>query len=129
MNRLLWVLQVLLAIVFVFSGISKLMMPDEMLTSPQSPLPALFIRFISVCELLGAAGLVLPGLTHIRTYLTPLAAGLLTIIMIGATVSTFLTFGPEMTVLPLVVGLLVAFVAYGRWRLAPLEDGPRAATA
>ncbi len=124
MNRLLWVLQILLALVFLASGVMKLMMPDEALTA-QSPFPALFIRFISVCEILGALGLVAPGLTGIRTYLTPLAAACLTIIMIGATVSTIPVFGPAMALMPLIIGLLVAFVAYGRWQLAPLSEGSR----
>jgi DoxX-like family len=68
---------------------------------------------------LGGLGLILPGLLRIRTVLTPLAAAGLVIIMIGAVALT-LKSGPFSTSLfPLVVGLLSAFVAYGRWRLAP----------
>jgi len=78
------------------------------------------MKFIGVCEVLGALGLILPGVTHIRPGLTPLAAALLVIIMIGATVSTAILL-PSLLALPVVVLLLTAFVAYGRWRLAPLD--------
>lgn len=116
---LLWILQILLAALFIFSGIMKLVMPAEQLTA-QSPFSAGFIRFIGAMEILGGLGLILPGLTRIKTGLTPLAAAGLTIIMIGATVST-IPLGP-IVALPLVVCLLVAFVAWGRWRIAPLRN-------
>jgi hypothetical protein len=74
-----------------------------------------------VCETLGALGLILPGLFRIRTGLTPLAAAGLVIIMIGATVVTAAT-GPVATaIVPAVVGILAAWVAYGRWQRAPLR--------
>ncbi len=115
----LWIVQGLLAAVFLFSGGSKLAMPVQVLAE-QSHLPGVFMKFIGVCEVLGALGLVLPGLTHIRPGLTPLAAALLVIIMIGATVSTAIVL-PSVLPLPAIVLLLTAFVAYGRWRLAPLD--------
>jgi len=86
----------------------------------QSHLPGSFMKFIGVCEILGALGLVLPGLFHVRPRLTPLAAMCLLVIMIGATVSTAIVM-PVVLPLPLIVGLLTAYVAYGRWRLAPLD--------
>ena len=94
-------------------------MPAEVLAA-QSHLPGLFMKFIGVCEILGALGLILPGLLHVRPELTPLAAACLLIIMIGATVSTAILM-PAVLPLPLIVGLLTAYVAYGRWRLAPLD--------
>jgi len=72
---------------------------------------------------LGAIGLILPGLLGIRPGLTPLAAAGLVLIMIGATVLTLASGGVAPALIPLVVGLLSAFVAYGRWRLAP-HRGP-----
>jgi hypothetical protein len=93
----------------------KLVLPLQKLAGP-IPLPGLFIRFIGVAEVLGAIGLILPGLLHIRPGLTPLAAVGLLIIMIGATVITLISGGIGMAVIPLVVGLLLAFVAYCRWR-------------
>ena len=118
MNVALWIAQGLLAAIFLFAGGMKLLLPVEELTA-QMPLPGLFVRLIGVVEVLGAIGVILPGLVRIRPGLTPLAAAGLVIIMIGATVFTLATGNIAMAPIPLVVGLLAAFVAYGRWRLAP----------
>ncbi len=120
MTYALWIVQGLLALIFLFAGGMKLVMPIEALTE-QLPLPGLFVRFIGVCEVLGAIGLILPGLLRLRPGLTPLAAAGLVIIMIGATVVTLATMDAALALIPLVVGLLAAFVAYGRWRLTPLR--------
>ena len=126
MTYILWIIQVLLALLFLFAGGTKLVLPIEVLTSMGSPnqihLPDLLIRFIGVCEVLGAIGLILPGLLRIRPGLTPLAAAGLLIIMIGAIVLTFVADGMGPALVPLVVGILAASVAYGRWRLAPHRD-------
>jgi hypothetical protein len=114
----LWSVQGLLALMFLFAGGVKLMMPIEMLTA-QSPLPGGFMRFIGVAEVLGAFGLILPGLLRIRQSLTPLAAAGLVIIMIGATTVTAAGPDARLALMPLMVGSLSAFVAYGRWRLSP----------
>jgi uncharacterized membrane protein YphA (DoxX/SURF4 family) len=122
MTYALWIVQGLLALIFLFSGGMKLVLPLEELTA-QMPLPGLFVRFIGVAEGLGAIGLILPGLLRIRPGLTPLAAAGLVIIMIGATVLTLAGGDVGLALIPLVVGLLSAFVAYGRWKLAP-QRGP-----
>jgi hypothetical protein len=113
-NRVLWTVQCLLAPLFLFAGGVKLALPVEVLTQ-QMPLPGLFVRFIGVCEVLGALGLVLPGLLRMRQGLTWLAAAGLTIVMTGATVLTLAATGAASAAMPLVVGLLAAFVARGRW--------------
>jgi hypothetical protein len=119
MNILLWIIQVLLALLFLFAGGVKLVLPIEEMTK-QMAMPGLFLRFLGVAEVLGGLGLILPGLFRIKTWLTPLAAALLTIIMIAASVIS-LRIGPVgPAMVPLVTTLLLAFVAYGRWRLAPL---------
>ena len=82
------------------------------------------MRFLGVAEVLGAIGLILPGLVRIWPVLTPLAASGLVIIMTGATVFTLVgvvPVGAAMALIPLVVGLLSAFVAYSRWWLVPLH--------
>jgi hypothetical protein len=117
-NLLLWSVQGLLALVFLFAGGMKLVLPIEALTA-QTALPGAFMRFIGVCETLGAIGLILPGLLHIRPGLTPLAAAGLVVIMIGATGITAAGGDFRVALVPMAVGLLAAFVAYGRWRLAP----------
>jgi len=80
----------------------------------QVHLPGLFLKFIGVCEVLGALGLILPGLLRIRRSLTPLAAIGLLIIMIGAVVVSIMGPGVGSALPALVIGLLCAFVAYGR---------------
>ncbi len=122
MTYALWIVQGLLALLFLFAGGMKLVLPLEKLTGPMPiPLPGPFLRFIGVAEVLGAAGLILPGLLRIRPGLTSLAAAGLVIIMIGATVVTLASGDMASALIPLAVGLLAAFVAYGRWRLAPLR--------
>jgi len=118
MTYALWIIQVLLACLFLFAGGMKLALPLEKLAGPVE-MPGLFLRFIGVCEFLGGLGLILPGLLRIWPGLTPLAAAGLVIIMIGATVITLVTGSGALALIPFVVGLLAAFVAYGRWRLAP----------
>jgi hypothetical protein len=114
MTYALWIVQGLLALVFLFTGGIKLVMPLEALTKQMS-LPGVFVRGLGGAEALGALGLILPGLLRIRPSLTPLAAGGLVVIMIGATVFTVARSGVALALIPLVVGLLSAFVAYGRW--------------
>jgi uncharacterized membrane protein YphA (DoxX/SURF4 family) len=123
MNYALWIVQGLLALLFLFAGGMKLVLPIEAMTG-QIPMPGPFLRFIGVVEVLGGLGLILPGLLGIRPGLTPLAAAGLVIIMIGATVLTLASGAVATALIPLVVGLLSAFVAYGRWRLAPLGSIP-----
>jgi uncharacterized membrane protein YphA (DoxX/SURF4 family) len=122
-NRALWILQVLLAALFLFAGVTKFSMsPEQMNEGSPVPLPGWFLRFIGVCEVLGAIGLVLPGALGIRPGLTPLAAAALVILMVGAVVIPLVggTFLPAL--FPLIVGMLLAVVAYARRSPAPQPD-------
>ena len=119
MTIALWIIQVLLAVVFVFSGIMKFVMPVEEMTKQMPMMPGWFLHFIGVAEILGGLGLLLPGLLRIRPGLTPLAAAGLVVIMVGATAITAMIGPVAMAALPFIVGVLAAFVAYGRWRVAP----------
>jgi DoxX-like family len=123
-NVALWVVQGLLAALFLFAGGAKLVMPLDQMEGPVA-LPGWFMRFLGVAEVLGALGLVLPGLLRIRPGLTPLAAAGLVIIIIGATVITWVGGMVGVALMNVVVALLAAFVAYGRWRLAPHRDASR----
>ncbi len=116
MNVALWIAQGLLAAIFLFAGGMKLVLPVEEMTR-ELPMPGLFLRFIGVCEVLGAVGVIFPWLLRIRPGLTPLAAAGLVIIMIGATALTLMTGDIATALIPMVVGILAALVAYGRWRL------------
>src|SRR2546428_13101366 len=81
-----WIVQGLLALLFLGAGGIKLVLPLEKLTGP-IPLPGPFLRFIGVAEVLGGVGLILPGVLRIRPGLTPLAAVGLVILMVRATVN------------------------------------------
>jgi uncharacterized membrane protein YphA (DoxX/SURF4 family) len=120
-SLLLWTAQVLLAALFIFAGTMKLILPPEAMVGPV-PLPVPFLRFIGAMEILGAAGLLLPGLLRIRRELTPLAGIGLLIIMVGATVITLIggQVGPAAP--PFAAGVIAALVIYGRrdWLLAVL---------
>jgi uncharacterized membrane protein YphA (DoxX/SURF4 family) len=119
MNIALWIVQALLAALFLFAGSMKFIMPIEEMTKQMPSMPGWFLRFIGVVEILGALGLILPGLLRIKPGLTPLAAAGLLIIMIGATVIGFMIGPASGALLPLIVAVLAAFIAYGRWRLVP----------
>jgi uncharacterized membrane protein YphA (DoxX/SURF4 family) len=122
-NTVLWIVQGLLAVAFLFAGGSKLVMSaaqltEQMTASGGAVPPVAFVRFIGVCELLGAIGMIVPWLTGIRPGLTPLAAGGLVIIMMGATVINLMSTIPATAILTVILGLMAAFVAHGRWRRA-----------
>jgi hypothetical protein len=110
---------------FLMAGGMKLWLPIEVLQTMGPPnqilFPGWFMKFIGLCEVLGAFGLILPGVFKRQQYLTALAAIGLTIIMIGAVVVTMMGPGFKFAIQPLVTGLLCAFVAYGRWKVRPLQ--------
>jgi uncharacterized membrane protein YphA (DoxX/SURF4 family) len=120
-NVTLWVAQALLALLFLFAGVMKFVMPIDVLAQ-QSQLPGLFVRFIGTCEIFGALGLVLPGIFRICTGLTGIAAFGLVLIMTGAT-----TIGVERAqiaaaVPPFIIGVIAAFVAINRWHVKAAEQ-------
>ena len=118
MNVALWVLQIILALVYLAHGLMATVQPasrrEELAALPYS---SGFLRFIGICEILGALGLILPMWTGNAPWLTPLAAIGLALIMAGA-VWTHLTRRetPQLIVTSLLF-LLLAFIAYGRWTL------------
>ncbi len=103
LSMLLWMVQGLLAVLFLFAGGMKLLLPLAALTQ-QTQLPGVFLRFIGVAEVLGAIGLIVPGLLRIRPGLTPIAAAGLLLIMIGATVLTATGGDIRMALIPLLTG-------------------------
>src|ERR687888_96693 len=117
MTYALWVVQGLLALLFLFAGGMKLVLPLEAMQGPVV-LPGPFLRFIGVAEVLGALGLILPGLLRLRPGLTPLAAAGLVIIMMGATVVTLAGGQLAPALLPAGVGLLAGGAPV--WRLRVL---------
>jgi DoxX-like family len=118
MNRILWIAQWILALVFLFAGTVKLVTPIQPMAE-QSGVPAGLLLFVGVMEICGGVGLILPGLLGIRPQLMAIAAAGLVVIMIGAVTVTLRTGPALLALIPLATGLIAAFVAYGRWRLAP----------
>ena len=120
MTYILWIVQVLLSLTFLFAGSTKFLMTVEQMNSmAKIPLPGLLIHFIGMCEILGAIGLILPWALGIKPKLTPIAACGLVIIMIGAVTLTVASGDILPALFPLIVGLLAAFVAWGRFRMLP----------
>jgi uncharacterized membrane protein YphA (DoxX/SURF4 family) len=122
MNIILWILQVLLGLLFIFAGVMKFVMSVEEMNA-QAPvvMPGLFLHFIGVAEVLGGLGLILPSLLKIKPLLTPLAALGLAIITGGATVTALMGPVKVGAAFPLIICLLCLFVAYGRWRVKPIS--------
>ncbi|MDB4887569.1 MAG: putative integral rane protein [Gemmatimonadetes bacterium] len=112
-NIALWIAQGLVAALFLMAGVMKFVMPVAEMTKG-TPFSGTFMHFIGVCEVLGALGLLLPGITGRYRGLTSLAATGLLIIMIGATVVTATSPKPSQAVMPFVVGILCAVIAYAR---------------
>lgn len=117
----LWVVQGLLALAFLMSGSMKLTTPYETLAA-QMAWAKLFspttVQAIGVVEVAGALGLILPSALRILPILTPLAASGLVLTMLGAA-ATHLSIG-EPPIPNVVLGGLAAFVAWGRFRKAPI---------
>lgn len=123
MNIALWVLQILLALVFLVAGVPKATQPIPTLSKRipwTKEAPEWFVRFIGVAEILGAVGLILPALTGILPWLTIAAAIGLALAMVSAIIFHFMRGEAKHNVAPIVLLLLLLFVTYGRIALAPL---------
>jgi uncharacterized membrane protein YphA (DoxX/SURF4 family) len=125
MNITLWVLQVLLAVAFFLHGLLFLAPPPEIAAMMNASLPRWFQSFLGVAEILAAVGLTLPGVTRVLPWLVPCAAVGVMIVMIFATIYHVYRGDPISSAVTTAVLLVMAsFVAYGRWRIAPIR--PRA---
>jgi uncharacterized membrane protein YphA (DoxX/SURF4 family) len=120
MNVALWVGQIVLALVFAASGSAKLLQSKERLIATGqtgvAPFPVPVIRLTATCELLAAAGLLLPGLTSIASVLTPLAAIGLCVVMVGAAISHASLHEPRNVAVNLVIIAVALGIAVGRLR-------------
>lgn len=121
MNTFLWVAQAVLAFVFLAHGLLFLF-PSEAVRKikRQSPLPAGFMRFVYVAEILAAFGLTLPALTGLLPWLTPLAAAGLAPIMVGAAALHLSRREIPPTAVTTILLALAVLVACARWFVIPL---------
>ena len=130
MKYTLWIMQVILAVMFMGAGVSGLITPYDTLVATAGMgwaemFPPIFIKIISILEILGAVGVILPSLTGIYPMLTPLAAQGLFFIMVGA-FGTHVIRGEWSSLFqPLLLALMAVAVTYGRWKLLPVPPRGR----
>ncbi|CAN5866621.1 DoxX family protein [soil metagenome] len=120
MNIVLWILQILLAALYLWHGWLMIAPPPEVAAIMNTFLPTWFRLFIGAAEILAAIGLILPGLTRILPWLTTLAAAGLMIVMASATVVHLSRGETSSAISAFVILLLVTFVAYMRWKVKPI---------
>jgi putative oxidoreductase len=124
MNIVLWVLQVLLGLYFLFIGVMHFVIPPGLpaMMAWMYELSPTLHTVSGIAEILGGLGLILPSVTKIQPRLTPLAGTGLILVMIGALI--WHVQRGEMANLGINIGniVMLAFVAYGRWKLAPIGD-------
>lgn len=125
MKLVVWVVSVLLALAFLAVGLGKLTSSGADLEAAAGGIPVLLFRIAGVAEVLGAIGLVVPAATRVQPWLTPVAAAALTFTMVCAVVANLVVGGGATALLPAVLGVLSAFVAWAR--RGPYAVAPRAA--
>jgi putative oxidoreductase len=125
-NIALWILQVLLAVLFAWHGQLMAFPPAEMVAMIDANIGPNLRVFIGAAELLAAVGLLLPGITRILPFLTPLAASGLMIVMSSASVLHLVRGESASAISAAVIFLLVSVVAYTRWKVAPITSRTRA---
>jgi len=122
MNIALWVVQVLVAIMFLLAGFPKTFQPIDTVAKRLTwakQVPAWLVRFIGIAELLGGVGLILPALTHIVPSLTAIAAVGLVLVMVCAIIFHIARKEYSNISVGVILLVLAAFVAYGRFVLMP----------
>jgi len=122
-NRFLWVLQIVFGIYFIGVGVMHFVVPEGLpsVMSWMYELPDGLHIAAGVAEILGGFGLILPGLTKIRPELTALAAAGLVLVMIGAIIWHAPRAETQQIVTNVFLLAVMGYVAYGRWRLSPLD--------
>jgi len=120
MNLILWIIACLLSVVFLIAGGNKLFISQEKLAKAPGggwvlEFSASFVKALGAVEILGAIGLILPGLLHIAPILVPLAAVGLAFIMVGAATVEYRRHEFQHVLLNLTYLALAAFVAWGRF--------------
>lgn len=124
MNKLLWVLQMIFGVYFFAVGVMHFVLPpglpSQMAWMYELSTPLHTIS--GIAEILGGLGLILPAVTRIQTRLVIWAAAGLALVMLAATIWHIPRGEYANMALTLVNAGVMAFIAYGRARLAPLSD-------
>lgn len=120
MNITLWILQALLALVFLAHGLLFLAPPPDAAVQMNAMLPRWFQVFLGAAEVAAAVGLTLPGLTRIQPWLVSAAAVGVGIVLVSATILHVWRSEFSSSVVTVVLLLMAAFVGYGRWRRVPI---------
>ncbi len=120
MNTALWIVQGIVAFMFLMVGAMKIMQPyekmKEMMAWVEDFSPAQ-VKGIGVLEMMGALGVILPWALGLYTFLTPLAALGLSFVMVGAGLTHLRRKEPKMFAMNLALLMMALFVAYGRYFL------------
>lgn len=121
MNATLWILQVVLAVVFLAHGIFMLAPPASMLELMNASMSTAFRIFLGVAEVAAAVGLTVPGFTRVLPGLVPAAAFGLIMVMISATVFHIARGELMSAVITAVLLAMAGVVAYMRWQVHPIR--------
>jgi len=122
LNITLWIIQILLALVFLFVGVFKIVSPVEHLAQQMvwpGDVPVILLHFIGFAEILAGIGLILPCVLKVKPFLTPLAAAGLVSIMVLAMLFHLVRGEYAIIVVNILLGLLAFFVAWGRYKKHP----------
>lgn len=122
-NSVLWVLQWLFGVYFIAIGVMHFIVPEG-LPGPMEwmyDLSDTMHVVVGIAEILGGIGLIVPSLTRIQPQLTVYAAAGLILVMIGAVVFHIDRGENASVATNVIIGAVLAFVAYGRWKLAPIQ--------
>ncbi|MEX1004740.1 MAG: DoxX family protein [Acidimicrobiia bacterium] len=122
MNRLLWVLQIILGLYFIAVGVIHFVVPEGLPAQMQwmYDLSDTLHTFSGIAEILGGLGLILSAVTGIRPELVAYAAFGLGLVMVGAVIWHLGRGEATQTVLNVINIAVLVFVGYGRLRLRPL---------
>jgi hypothetical protein len=124
MNIALWIVQVLLGLAFLGAGYGHGFRAEQMKSQQGgqwvAAVPRGLLTFIALCEFLGGVGVILPAVTGILPWLSPLAAALLAVVMLLAAGFHLMRREYPNIVFNLVLLALAALVAYGRFVVVPL---------
>ena len=120
MNKVLWLLQVLLALAFLAHGTLLLFPPADMVAQMNESMSTSFRMFLGVAEVVAAIGLTLPGMTRIQPWWTQWAAAGIMIVMISATVVHIQRGENSSAIITAILLVMATYVAYMRWKVKPI---------